>query len=66
MDISQILNSSAVQPAQGQHRHHRRNISETVSKMESGVNDALKAGQLTQDEASQMTKTLDSFTQTLQ
>jgi len=64
MDVSQI-SSSVLQSIQPQPRHHRRSIPDMVTKMESGIDDALKAGQLSGTQATQMKKVLDSITEAL-
>ena len=58
MDASQVTNiasqvtSDAIQGAQGHHHHHHRNMADMISKMESTIDDAVKAGKLTDDQAS--------------
>ena len=55
MDASQVTNiasqvtSDASQGAQGHHHHHHRSMADMASKMESTINDALKAGKPTDD-----------------
>jgi hypothetical protein len=68
VDISQVtgssLSSSAVQGTQG-HHHHRKSIADMISNMETAINDAVKSGKLTSDQASSLTKELDDIKQTL-
>jgi polyhydroxyalkanoate synthesis regulator phasin len=65
MDITSISITS-VQTVQPSHHHHRKSMADRISQMETGVDDALKAGQLTDDQAKQMQSVLDSITATLQ
>ena len=71
MDLSQVTNvvsqvtSDSTQGVQG-HHHHHRSMADMISKMESAIDDALKAKTLTEDQAGQMKKELDSIAQTLQ
>jgi polyhydroxyalkanoate synthesis regulator phasin len=68
MDISQITGStqsnSAVQGVQG-HQHHRKSIADMIKDMESAIDNAAKAGKLTSDQATAMTKELDDIKQML-
>jgi hypothetical protein len=72
MDASQVTNiasqvtSDAIQGVQGHDHHHHRSMADMITKMESTIDDAVKAGKLIDDQASQMKKKLDSITQTLQ
>jgi hypothetical protein len=57
--------SSDVQGSQGHHHHHRKSVSDQVSDMSSAIDSAVKAGQLTSDQATTMKKELADITQTL-
>jgi len=60
------VTSNATQGVQGHHHHHhRRSMADQVSKMGAAIDDAVKAGKLTSDQATQMKKELDSITQAL-
>ncbi len=72
MDPSQMAtgsfsatSSSNVQGSQGHHHHHRKSVSDQVSSMTSAIDNAVKAGQLTSDQATAMKKELADVTQTL-
>ena len=57
--------SDVTQGVQGHHHHHHRSMADMISKMESTIDDAVKAGKLIDDQATQMKKELDSITETL-
>jgi polyhydroxyalkanoate synthesis regulator phasin len=61
---SQVMNTP-IQGVQGHHHHHHKSMANMISKMESTIDDAVKAGKLTNDQATQMKKELDSITATL-
>ena len=70
MDVTQIAGAtptSSATPVQGMggHHHHHKSISDQVSSMESAIENAVKAGKLTDDQATAMKKELDDVTQTL-
>jgi polyhydroxyalkanoate synthesis regulator phasin len=50
---------------QGHHHHHHKSMVDMISKLGSAIDDAVKAGKLTDDQATQMKKELDSITATL-
>jgi polyhydroxyalkanoate synthesis regulator phasin len=62
----QVTNTD-IQSVQGHHHHHHhhKSMADMISKMESIIDDAAKAGKLTDDQATQMKKELDSITETL-
>ena len=70
MDLSQFSNASTpstgaqVQGAQG-HHHHRKSMSDQLSDMNTAIDNAVKAGKLTNDQATAMKKELDDVKQTL-
>ena len=70
MDVAQITNQTAtssgtqVQGSGGHHRHHK-SISDQVTAMGTAIDDAVKAGKLTDDQATTMKKELDDVTQAL-
>jgi len=55
----------ATQSVQGHHHRHHRSMADKISMMDSAIDEAVKAGKLTGDQAAQMKKELDSITQTL-
>jgi len=58
--------SNAMQGVQGyHHHHHHKSMADMISKMESTIDDAVTAGKLTNDQATQMKNELDSITQAL-
>ena len=62
---SQVTNTD-IQGVQGHHHHHHhKSMTDMISKMESAIDDAVKAGKLTDDQATQMKEELDSITETL-
>jgi hypothetical protein len=54
-----------VQGSQGHHHHHRKSISDQVSDMSSAIDNAVKAGTLTGDQATAMKSELADITNTL-
>ncbi len=67
MDLSQASISSGgaqVQNAQG-HHHKHKSISDQLSSMSSAIDNAVKSGKLTEDQAAAMKKKLDDVKQTL-
>jgi len=68
MDVSQVTSASlsnpTVQGVQG-HHHHRKSMTDQLKDMQSAIDNAVKAGQLTSDQASAMTKELDDVKATL-
>jgi hypothetical protein len=65
MDVSQVtsasLSNSQVQGVQGHHHHHRKSMADKVDDMQSAIDDAVKSGKLTSDQASALTKELDEI-----
>jgi polyhydroxyalkanoate synthesis regulator phasin len=70
MDLSQFSNTSTpstgaqVQGTQG-HHHHHKSIADQISDMNTAIDNAVKAGKLTNDQATAMKKELDDVKQTL-
>lgn len=64
MDTSQVTNATSSQSTRG-HHHHGGNITDMISKMSTGIDDAVKAGKLTDDQAAEMKKTLDAISEKL-
>jgi polyhydroxyalkanoate synthesis regulator phasin len=65
MDLSQITSSTA-QNVQGQGRHHHhKSISDQVSQMGSAIDNAVKAGTMTSDQASTLKQELADVTKTV-
>jgi hypothetical protein len=70
MDLSQFTNASnasndsLVQGTKG-HHHHHKSISDQVNDMNTAIDNAVKAGKLTNDQAAAMKKELDDVKQTL-
>ena len=70
MDMSQLtasstLASSGAQGAQGHHHHHRKSVSDQVSDMSSAIDQAVKAGSLSSDQAASMKNELADISKTL-
>ncbi len=65
----QRVSSTASASTQGVQRHHphhhHKSIADMISNMASGIDDAVKAGKLTNDQAAQMKKELDSIAEIL-
>ena len=60
------VTSNATQGIRGHHHHHHhKSMADMISKMESTIDDAVKTGKLTDDQATQMKKELDSITEAL-
>jgi uncharacterized protein YdcH (DUF465 family) len=70
MDLSQFSNASTaldgslVQGMKG-HHHHHKSISDQVNDMNTAIDNAVKAGNLTDDQATAMKKELDDVKQTI-
>lgn len=64
MDTSQITGTTT-QNVQGHHHHRGGNIADMISKMSTGIDDAVKAGKLTQDQSTDMKKQLDAISEKL-
>jgi polyhydroxyalkanoate synthesis regulator phasin len=47
------------------HHHHHKSMANMISDMESAIDDAVKTGKLTDDQATQMKKELDDITKAL-
>ncbi|MDD5675602.1 MAG: EF-hand domain-containing protein [Chitinivibrionales bacterium] len=70
MDISSLLSTMNTQSAQGSgavqgHHHHHKSPADMVSQLDSAIDDAVKAGKLTSDQASQMKTALSSISDLL-
>jgi polyhydroxyalkanoate synthesis regulator phasin len=71
MDPSQLStgssasSASSVQGGHGHHHHQKKSVTDQVSEMSSAIDTAVKAGQLTSDQATAMKKELADVTQTL-
>jgi hypothetical protein len=67
MDVTNVTSTSTqgAQQAQGHHHHHRMSMSQRVDKMESLIDQAVKDGKLTDDQATSMKKQLDDIKSTL-
>lgn len=63
MDTSKVMNSS-YHNIRG-HHHHRGNITDVINQMSAGIDNAVKAGKLTEDQAAEMTKQLDAINEKL-
>jgi len=67
MDLSQSSissNGAQVQGAQG-HHHKHKSITDQISSMSTAIDNAVKAGKLTDDQAAAMKKKLDDVKQTI-
>jgi septal ring factor EnvC (AmiA/AmiB activator) len=72
MDLSQVtaMNSGLSPAVQGtnnasHHHHHHKSISDQVNQMNSAIDDAVKAGTMTSDQATSLKKELSDVTQIL-
>ena len=69
MDLSQLTGSatgsSSVQGMGGHHHHHHKSISDQVSQMGSAIDNAVKTGAMTSDQATSLKKELADITSTL-
>lgn len=63
-DVTGATVVQGTQQAQG-HRHHRMSMSQRVDNMESFIDQAVKDGKLTDDQATQMKKQLEDIKTTL-
>ena len=61
---SQVTNTD-IQGVQGHHHHHHKSMTDMIRKMESAIDNAVKTGKLTDDQATQMKEELNSITDTL-
>ena len=59
------LANASTQKVHGHHGHHRKSMTDRVTEMQSTIDSALKAGKITEDQATQMKKQLDAISQTL-
>jgi hypothetical protein len=69
MDGSQLTGNTASSGIQGmtggQHHHHHKSVSDQISQMGSAIDNAVKAGTMTSDQATSLKKELADVTQTL-
>jgi polyhydroxyalkanoate synthesis regulator phasin len=70
MDLSQIINATATSSssqiqATGGHHHHHKSISDMIKEMNSAIDNAVKAGTMTSDQAASLKNELADVTKTL-
>jgi polyhydroxyalkanoate synthesis regulator phasin len=63
LDVTTTVDSQGTQQAQG--HHHHLSMSQRLDKMESAIDQAVKDGKLTDDQATQMKKQIDDIKTTL-
>lgn len=57
--------SAQVQGMQGHHGHHHKSVADTISSMDSAIDNAVKTGKLTSDQATAMKKELADASATI-